>query len=143
MQREESRASRRSARPPRLRMQSRSARSGSAGERPARSSAGSPGSGRGRYVPRGTAPGQSLFQVGGNAGHPVPLDKVLDLGTGDDDEVVLGREPVGETAKGLAKGSLHLVAIDGTADLAVDGDPEPDLLALLVLAGEGVEDEIP
>jgi hypothetical protein len=56
---------------------------------------------------------------------------------------VTGRKPVREAPEGLAEDPLNPVAFDGASDLAVDRDPEPDLLALLVLARKGVEHEIP
>ncbi len=61
---------------------------------------------------------------------------------GDEHEVVLLGEPVSEAPEGLAEDPLDPVALDRAADLAAGGDAEPHVLALLVLAGEGVEDEV-
>ena len=63
-------------------------------------------------------------------------------GAGDEDEVVARRQPVGEAPEGLAQGPLDPVAVDRAADLAADRDAEPHVLALLVLRGKRVEDEI-
>ena len=63
-------------------------------------------------------------------------------GTGDEDEVVLGGQPVGERPERLAQGALDAVAVDGAADLAADRDSEAHVALLLVLAGEAVEHEV-
>src|SRR6476469_4017552 len=140
--RAKSRGSRRSARPLRRCRRSRSARSGSGAEDRVRSTAGSPGSGPGRRVSRGTAPRQSLFQVGGQAWRPLLREQILDLGPGDDHEVMAGRKILGDRPEGLAQGSLHLVPLDRAADLAADRDAKTYFLALLVLAGELVEHQV-
>ena len=87
-------------------------------------------------------PGQRLFEALGDAAAALALDQVADLRAGDDDEVVALRQPVGEAPEGLAQRPLDLVALDRAADLAADRDAEPHVFALLVAAGEGVEDEV-
>src|SRR5215218_8007249 len=100
---------------------------------------------RALHVSRGTpfdrGAGQRLFDAARDAGGPLAVEQLRELRPSDEHEVVFLRQAVAHPPKGLAQGPLDAVALDRAADLAARRDPEPQVAILLVLAGEGVEDE--
>ncbi len=68
------------------------------------------------------------------------LNQLGDSRAPDEDEVVPSGQAVGEGPKGVAHGSLHLVAINRAPDLSANRHPQANIIA--GLSGERVEHEV-